>query len=748
MKMPASVNPPHKFQNSAQLNRAAALAEYIRAAKEDITVLDVAWEDNHWKGVGVFCKHGKGKGPSTVKSARVPANLLDPQYIDLAKGYVRERHLQNPGESLAGHGKRFAALRLVEAALLELHGSADPLKIDLGVLERSATLASKHFTPNIAYSACNGIKSLVLLLTSRGILPLELKNWTSPISATRNIGISVGSAGDRARQAKLPSNEALKALAAIFNRNLDPDDGRDHRDIYTTSVAALLLSAPSRGQEIHTLPVNLVLEETDRFGDAQTGLRLHASKGFGAYIKWVLPRMVPVAHKAIERLKSITEEARALARHLEDPRTCGSFFRHANCPEVTDNEPLTATQVCVALGLSPKTPNRTLPSAGLSSRLHSHTLDSLWTNWVLPHHTKMNPYFPYVSKKDKALGKKGGLKFSDALFCMRADQLAVKISTSRVILMMPSLSSFFTKDVSLSSATNTSIFDRYGYTEEDGTRLKMHSHQFRHLLNTEAQRMKLPDTMIAHWSGRLDIKQNETYDNRPEQERVDQVRPLVEEMDARLAHHHATDGVRQSIQTGPWRIEMGHKPRSCSDLDDIQPQLAGLKTRFGECHHDWAMAPCEGFIACIECREHVCIKGSDQTSQERLERIYRLYSQVLAEVAKAQAAVTEGNWGAQDWLDLQQRYATKLQQLITILKNPDVPDQSVIRLAGPQNPTHLHRVLRSIAIKAIEDDSTPSETLRAMQKMLESVNRTDRGVQPITVYRPKQLTNSSNSSLA
>jgi hypothetical protein len=191
----------------------------------------------------------------------------------------------------------------------------------------------------------------------------------------------------------------------------------------------------------------------------------------------------------------------------------------------------------------------------------------------------------------------------------------------------------------------------------------------------------------------------------------------------------------RSVQSGPWRVDVGYKPRSCSDLD-IQPQLTGLKTRFGECYHDWAMAPCEGFIECLECREHACIKGSDQTSQERLERIENLYGQVLTEVAKAQAAATEENWGAQEWLDRRQRYAAKLQKLIDILKNPDVPDQSVIRLGGQKSPTHLNRVLRSIAIKAIEDDSTPPDTLRVMQKMLESVNEENRDVKQITVYLP------------
>lgn len=727
---------PTELQTRAHRKRADALAEYIRVAKEDIEVLDVNWDDSRWVGAGVFVKLGGARGvPKTTISSE---KLMDLKFVEFAKAYIRERHHQNPGESRAQHIDRFAALRIVEAALVELHGTATVLEINRSVLDRAVVIAKNYFTGQTPYKAGRSLQLLVEVLTNRGVLPLELRSWTSPIPRHRNIGNTVGGAGDLARQAKLPNLDALEVLADIFNRDLDPTDQRYHRDIYTTSVAALLVCAPSRGQEIHRLPENLVFESTDRFGDQQTGLRLQASKGFGAYVKWVWSGMVPVAHKAIERLRAITEEPRALARHIEDHQVRDTFFRHSNCPGVSDDEPLTALQACLALGLRTLNPYSSLAAVSLSGALHVHTLSSLWKNWVLPRHAIANPHFPYISEKDKALGKKGGLKFSEALFCMRAGQIGT-FATSSVTLWMPSLTTGFSKDVAPSREGKVpSIFDRYGYTDADGGTLKVASHQLRHLLNTEAQRAELPDEMIAHWSGRLRIKQNETYDNRPEQERVDQVRPVVEDMDARLALRLSTTEDEQVMQAGPWQIDIGPKPRSCSDLDDIQPRLAGIKTEYGECYHDWALAVCEGLVACLDCREHACIKGADQTSQERLERIERLHRQVLVEVAKAQVAVSQENWGAQEWLEMQQRYAAKLEQLIDILQSPDVPDQSVVRLADAQHPTHLHRVLRGIAVRALEDGSAPDQV---MKQMLVAVSNTERGVQPITVHRPKPLSN-------
>jgi hypothetical protein len=627
---------------------------------------------------------------------------------------------------------------MIEAALADLHGCCDPLKIDVAVLGKAATLAGMSFNKGTPYTVGQELEVLADVLARHGIVSGELGQWRSSLKAPRNMGYTVGSEGDKARREKLPSLAALEALADVFCRDLDPSDDRCHRDIYTTSVTALLLCAPSRGQEVHRLPVSLVFEATDRFGQQQMGLRLHASKGFGAYVKWVWSEMVPVAQKALERLTAITEAGRTLARHLEDPQTREHFYRHADCPAVGEDEPLTAEQACLALGLSTTHPWSALRAAGLSGTRGANTLRSLWTDWALPRHREAHPHFPWVSARDKALGKRGGLKYSEALLCMRANQMNLEHGTSPVRLWMPTLGNAYSRDIGLSIGEEiVNIFDRYGYTDSDGHPLKLKSHQIRHLLNTEAQRMGLSDEQIAHWSGRKDVRQNAIYDHRLEQERVDQARPWV-------AGHESLPGPwipvgedgSQTRQDGHWRIDVGPKPRSCSDLEDIQPRLSGLKTEYGECHHDWALAPCEGFVECLDCSEHRCIKGGDADAQEKLQRLQALHRQVLTEVAKAKAAVATGDWGTEEWLDLQQRYAAKLEQLIGLLQNPQVSDGSVIRLANGEHPSHLHRALRGLAIKALEDGTAPEHV---MKHMLQSLDDALNPVQTISVQAPRRL---------
>ncbi|MFD2449894.1 hypothetical protein ACFSQE_16965 [Vogesella fluminis] len=468
------------------------------------------------------------------------------------------------------------------------------------------------------------------------------------------------------------------------------------KDIFTTSVIALLMCAPSRGLEILHLPENLAFKATDKFGKEQTGLRLHASKGFGAYVKWVWSEMVPVAERAIAMIRAMTEEGRKLARHLEDPQSKHRFYRHENCPAVPDDQPLTTEQVCLALGFSAK---GTLRKNRLKEATRTYTLQQLWDTFVLPRLMEMHPHFPYISEADHALGQKGGLKFSEALFCMLRHQLHLTKGTSPISLWMPDLSDL---NFALTGArTQKSIFERYEYTNEQGGILRLTSHQIRHLLNTEAQRVGLTDEQIAHWSGRKRVEQNAVYDHRTREERVEQARDVVEMLQSTIALPAIVEN--GSYTVGPWVVNTVNKPRALTDIDEIQPQLTGLKTLYGECRHDWSFAPCEGFVKCLDCSEHACIKGGGD-AETKLKRLHALHASVAAEVANAELIARE-DVDAEDWLKVQQRYLAKVGQLITILESETVPEGAVIRTAQGQSPTHLHRALRGLAANVLKQES-------------------------------------------
>ena len=62
---------------------------------------------------------------------------------------------------------------------------------------------------------------------------------------------------------------------------------------------------------------------------------------------------------------------------------------------------------------------------------------------------------------------------------------------------------------------------------------------------------------------------------------------------------------------------------------------------------------------------------------------------------------------------MQQRHA-KLKSLVNILQSNQTPDGSVIRLADANSQTHLHRVLRKVALQALESDTVPEDVIQEM----------------------------------
>jgi hypothetical protein len=700
----------------AELNRSTKLAEYIREAREELIPSEVPWAASYWPGFGTFTNL-QSTGPGRHRRGQPPAQLLDKEFIEFSRAYLVQCRSANPSETNSQCAVRLTALRLIEAALQNVHGSANPLRIDRKVLDRAATLARSRFAVGTTQNIGPALQKVGRVLHSEGILPLDVKSWEHPFPTAKG-RLAVGGDGDAIRAARLPNPAAIDALAEIFNTKLDPSDERHARDIFTTGVTALLFAAPTRGNQIVRLPVQSLHREYDSNGKERTALRVDASKGFEPHAKWIIKDMVPAVETAIGRVTAITEEARRLARHFEMPMTRGKFFRHSNCPDVAEDEPLTARQACEALGLTTTDAADALAKAGLARRTFgTYTLSKLWHNWVLPELRKRCPHFPYVSARDKARGRKGGLKYSEALFCMRANQLHAANATSCVLPWMPTLSSYM-QDVGFrpADARRRTIFDRYNYIDARGEVLGFTSHQARHLLNTEAQRSSLPDDLIARWSGRKNISQNMVYDQRPTQERVEHARSIVTATAAETDNKSVAVAARRH---GPWLIAVPHQLRSCGDLEDIEPQLTGLQTQFGECYHDYASSPCEGFVGCLECNEHDCIKSSSQDAMDRLVRIERLRQHAVAEVEKSQGAVAAGDWGAQDWLGVQKTWVRKLDELIAILRDPAVPEGARVRLSGANRPTHLHRTLRGIATQALQNGDAPDDVIEQMLRAIE-----------------------------
>jgi hypothetical protein len=233
---------------------------------------------------------------------------------------------------------------------------------------------------------------------------------------------------------------------------------------------------------------------------------------------------------------------------------------------------------------------------------------------------------------------------------------------------------------------------------------------------------------IAKWSGRANQKQNRVYNHMTEFERVDRAKKALDQGDGQLAvistvipntGQQTTSVDADSVEH--WDVSLKPKPVSCADLDMI-PRGANHVTLWGTCEHDFLFSPCETFGDCLNCNEHHCIKGAGADDQARLERIKNVLREVEKEHESAKAAHEAGFPGAENWHHSQQKYLDRLRQLVAILENPAVPDGAVVRLNGG-NQTHLHRVLWTTAVSALENNSSPSHVIEEMLRLLDDGQR-------------------------
>jgi hypothetical protein len=660
------------FASISAISASENLREFIRLCRDDLTVFgaDINWEATGWPGAVNFTKlgaHGRGYDES---------DRMDEAFIDFAKAYFRYQQGHHPTVAK----RESTALRAIEAALLQAHGNADIARLNIAILDEAAVVARGHYNSKVAYQCGLQLQRLAQFVSEKHLISIDLSTWKSPIKKPSDITIQTGAKAKAVQAKKLPSQEVLDALAEIFANNPS-----DPKDIFTSSTFAMTMCAPVRISEILELPADCEVEERDSQGVLQYGWRFYSAKGYEGDIKWIPEVMVPIAKEAIRRIRALTAESRKLAAWVEKQPT--RFYRHENCPSVSDDQLLDAQQAAQSLGWM------SLTNTGVGMANGVHTLNSLW-QYVM---ARQPVGFPWLNKEK-------GIKYSNALFCMFLNLLGSQRGTSPVILWAPT-NNIFNNDLSPreyeSIANHQSIFDRYGYKTEDGHRLKLTSHQARHLITTLANRGGLSQEQIAKWAGRADPKQNRVYNHMSEWEMV----AKAEAMDTSLTLFGPKGEVSQ------------HVPVTTQEVNLMERGAMHVSV-WGVCSHDFIMSPCEKFRDCLNCEDHVCIKGLSKDNADRLTRIKLRLAQVEKDFYEAKAAIAKGFAGADRWYEYHQKTVERLRQLVEILESTQVPDGAQIKLRDGNDFSHLRRVIRLKAIDALEHKMPDADLLSDMTKML------------------------------
>lgn len=649
------------FTPKAELDAAANLRGFIDMCRSKLTVFGAVlpFQNDVWNVTEAVATKGKGNireritfSNAATVDKKSPEMMREP-FLSFAKAYIRYMHGMRPTKSIH---KRVAALRAIEAALLENNAHPDPAQIDSRVLNRAAQIVSDRFGDGAAYRVGGQIEMIGTFLAENRLTSVPVR-WHNP-SKRPSSAVRVGKEFDERRAEKMPSSAALDALPRIFRIATEP------ADVITASVAAILLASPARISEVLTLPEACEVREPRKDKEDAYGLRWWPAKGAEPMVKWLVPSMASVVEEALQKIRVATDEARRIAKWYE--KNACQIYLSPDVSHLGGREWLSMAEVAEVLGFT----DRGAASAWCRAkaikivRLDGKHLFARFADVEAGVIAMLPDGFPIF---DKATG----LKYSEALLVVRRNELGGQRGTYRCMIEAVSTGQINTGLGSRIEHGHESIFTRFGFTEPDGSHIAVTSHQFRHYLNTLAQAGGLSQLDIAKWSGRRDIKQNEAYDHVTPSQMLQKIR----------------DAVGGDQMFGPL-AELPKKVLICRDEFARLVVPTAHTTDLGYCVHDYTASPCQLHMDCIHCEDLLCVKGDAE--KEALLRMRLEEAKGLME--KAQAAKAEGYLGSDRWIDHHRSTVDRLTQLCSIMNEPAVPNGAVIQLATPKMPSRLDQV--------------------------------------------------------
>lgn len=633
------------------------LFDFINMAKNDLEIFgkDLDFDSNIWD----ITETNPGK--QNTKQKIIFSNLecskesnkftidnmipLKEPFLSFTKAYLRYKQAMEPVKSFS---PLIASMRLLEQALLEMTQTANPLNITTDILNRAIALGKENFTEAVVYRQGAFLQKVAQFISEKRIskIPIDWKN-----SAKRpNDAQRVGKKADDIRNEKMPSKRALEALPEIFLKATEP------KDILITSIIAILFGAPNRIGEVLLLQEYCEVIQKGSDGKEQYGLSWYPQKGATPMIKWIIPSMVDVVKKAINQIRELTKEARKVAKWYEEnpndlyiPEEL-NYIRNKTLLTTKDislilfgKELKGVVNLCKIYNIQYEIVNKKV-IVGFKA-LEKAILESLPKD------------FPYINKEK-------GFKYSETLLIQRLNEYNYIKST-----ILPSIDNFnigFINDAlgSRQGISKSSIFERFGFKESNGDPIKVTTHQFRHYLNTLAQKGGASQLDIAKWSGRKEVSQNRAYDHVSANEMLLLVQNAVGNEDMLMSQLRNIESIKKKVVI------------SRDEYAQLKVRTAH-KTDFGVCIHDFSMMPCQLHMDCLNCTEQVCIKG-DKISNERI-RQRKIEVEEALEIAKK--AQQEGHVGANRWIKHQSIELEKLKQLCDIFDNDNVKDGTLIQIS-------------------------------------------------------------------
>ncbi|GFM76580.1 DNA-binding protein [Pseudomonas cichorii] len=659
------------FAGKAELAASANLENFVLHAKANIPFTNVIWDENSWDitSFNIGKNQGRKKDIAHFKCMRDPSKSksiveipFELPFLEFAKSAFSEimRRFR-----LKEFKRYLYAMQAIEQALLNAGRNACITALDATVLDDAAQLLRERFKD--AWSVGRCLERLLTQIIAPAKLTPTFIEWVSPIPYKQPIRTDrVAPKNNDQVVGRLPSVQTILDLADIHHTS-------DHiPDRVVTAFVTLAMFAPSRGSEILSLPLNCMRHVQSDEG-TMMGLAWDPAKNGVPLTKFAASEQFErLATETVDFLLELGIPARKAA--LWYAKNPGRLYLP---PELENlrGKPITLYEASKILGKkteihSSHAVRYGLVRTGEKTSAPSRVSDLKARGTALFEFSSLESF---VLKKlpeiFPVLDGSTGLKWQDALFVLPENVLN---PTAESLFNVPAVFSINQINNQLGSNPNgVTIFSRNGKTNRDGSPMTITTHGFRHLLNTLAQSKHLSQSLIAFWSGRKDVRQNAWYDHVPQEAFIEAYLKLGDNVGGLSSGEALGDKLHALIAS-----------HGLTEREAMGIELGAISmTRYGLCKHDYALTPCPLDKDCVNCSEHVFVKG-DSRHKAEAEFQFKMHKNA---VAAASAALANGEPGASRWLKQNQPRMERWALVLEKMNDPTIPDGTMITLPPPEN---------------------------------------------------------------
>ncbi|MBA4784383.1 MAG: hypothetical protein H2046_01280 [Rhizobiales bacterium] len=655
------------------------VTEFITLARSiQALIPSEAWDLDVWPVGGSFLTKGENRVTRVLAFYNCEAILTNRQELiggaplggafrEFAKAYIRYMHSTSK-VTFENASKRLDALQFIEAGFRSHNLVPIIENLNVNVLNAAVCLAKDGVGAARHYQFASCIQQVYRFCLERKFLVAPFQ-WKHGVRKPKDRTEAMGQEAKDWRSKKLPSPEAYHALAHIYRHS------ETFVDRLYSAVTAIIVAVPIRIHEV--LQLREDCEIYDKVKDPESGkmqdtygIRVFPGKENPPHVKWVSTSMTLVVQEAVARIRELCADARAVAEWYEAHPS--SLYLPESIEKIRESNTISLSAVRQLTGVvSDNKALQLLRHRGVDL-LHTSGAQEKGVRFCELERQLLNdlPHeFPYLNGERSQ-------RYSKTLILLFLHQAHAQKSTNPSLVEKASTRSYAQWLAGHDGGRKPSVFQRWKFTERDGSPIQISSHSFRHWLNTVAQLKGMSDLDIAKWSGR-EVQQNKAYNHVTPEETLSQIRGALDD----------GSGVGPMFEAG----RMVGVKTPVDRREFMQARIgAALTTELGICIHDYSILPCQMHGDCLGCSENIFIKG-DAVHREKISNRHDMTSKQLDGALKAMAADYHG---ADRWVQSHQASIARMEEMLTIHDDPNIPDGTVISLRGASRDGELAMALR------------------------------------------------------